>query len=195
MRNPSNPLIYLASASPRRSALLTQIGVAHHVRPVDIDETHQAGESPADYVVRLARTKAETLWNRLDTAERLPVLGSDTTVALGPQILGKPADRDDGVAMLKRLSGRTHHVYTGVALRDTSGLESRLSVSEVTFRALADAEVENYWSTGEPVDKAGGYAVQGRAAVFIERISGSYSGIMGLPLFETAALLNAGAAR
>ena len=193
MRIPSNPLIYLASASPRRSALLTQIGIAHHVRPVDIDESLRSGEPPADYVVRLARTKADTLWNRLGAAERLPVLGSDTTVALGEDILGKPAGRDDGLAMLKRLSGRTHQVYTGVALRAEAGLESRLSVSEVTFREVSDAEAEAYWSTGEPADKAGGYAVQGRAAVFIERIAGSYSGIMGLPLFETAALLSAGA--
>lgn len=195
MRSPSNPLIYLASASPRRSALLTQIGVTHHVRPVDIDESHRPGESPGDYVVRLARTKADTLWNRLPAAERQPVLGSDTTVALDQDILGKPAGRDEGLAMLKRLGGRTHQVYTGVALRAEAGVESRLSVSEVTFRALSDAEVEAYWSTGEPADKAGGYAIQGRAAVFIERIAGSYSGIMGLPLFETAALLGAGAAR
>jgi septum formation protein len=195
MQNPPNPLIFLASASPRRSALLTQIGVPHQVRPVDVDESHRAGESPADYVVRLARTKADTLWNRLPASERLPVLGSDTTVALGQDILGKPAGRDDGVTMLKRLSGRTHHVYTGVALRAATGLESRLSVSEVTFRELSDVEAEAYWSTGEPADKAGGYAVQGRAAVFIERIAGSYSGIMGLPLFETAALLGAGATR
>jgi septum formation protein len=195
MRSPSNSLIYLASASPRRSELLTQIGVAHHVRPVDIDESQRAGEPPADYVVRLARTKADTLWNQLGAAERLPVLGSDTTVALGQDILGKPAGRDDGVAMLKRLSGRTHQVYTGVALRADAGLESRLSVSEVTFRELSEAEAEAYWSTGEPADKAGGYAVQGRAAVFIERIAGSYSGIMGLPLFETAELLHAGVVR
>jgi septum formation protein len=195
MRIPSNPLIYLASASPRRSALLTQIGVAHHVRPVDIDESLRSGEPPADYVVRLARTKADTLWNRLAAAERLPVLGSDTTVALDEDILGKPAGRDDGVAMLQRLSGRTHQVYTGVAVRAEAGLESRLSVSEVTFRELSAAEAEAYWSTGEPADKAGGYAVQGRAAVFIERIAGSYSGIMGLPLFETAALLSVGAAQ
>src|SRR5262245_22544070 len=138
MRNPSNPLIYLASASPRRSALLTQIGVAHHVRPVDIDESHRTGEPPSDYVVRLARTKADALWNRLAAPERLPVLGSDTTVALDREILGKPAGRDDGLTMLKRLSGRTHQVYTGVALRAESGLESRLSVSEVTFRPLSD---------------------------------------------------------
>jgi septum formation protein len=189
MQSSPNPLIYLASASPRRSALLTQIGVAHRVQPVDIDESHAAGETPAEYVVRLARTKADTLWQRLAPDERLPVLGSDTTVALGAQILGKPANRDEGVAMLRRLSGLTHHVHTGVALRSTQGLATRLSTSEVTFRVLSAAEAERYWETGEPADKAGGYAVQGRAAVFIERISGSYSGIVGLPLFETADLL------
>jgi septum formation protein len=189
MPSSANPLIYLASASPRRSALLTQISVVHRVRPVDIDEAERPGEAPADYVTRLARTKAETLWTRLADSERLPVVGSDTTVALGSDILGKPANRADGIAMLRRLSGQTHQVYTGVALRSMQGIESRLSISDVTFRALSDAEVEAYWSTGEPADKAGGYAVQGRAAMFIERITGSYSGIVGLPLFETAALL------
>jgi septum formation protein len=189
MPSSSNPLIYLASASPRRSALLTQIGLAHHVRPVDIDEDEHHKEAPRDYVIRLARAKAEALWKQLTEHERLPVLGSDTTVALDDDILGKPGSRSEGLAMLRRLSGRTHQVYTGVALRSSRGMESRLSVSDVTFRALDDAEIESYWSTGEPVDKAGGYAVQGRAAVFIERISGSYSGIVGLPLFETATLL------
>jgi septum formation protein len=189
MPSSSNPLIYLASASPRRSALLTQIGVAHHVRPVDVDESLQPAETPAVYVIRLARAKAETLWNRLGEEERLPVLGSDTTVALGNDVLGKPANRAEGMAMLRRLNGKTHQVYTGVALRSSRGIESRVSISDVTFRALSEAEMEAYWLTGEPADKAGGYAVQGRAAVFIERITGSYSGIMGLPLFETAALL------
>jgi septum formation protein len=189
MQSSSNSLIYLASASPRRSALLTQIGVAHQVKPVDIDESQHSGEAPGEYVIRLARTKAETLWQRLAEHERLPVLGSDTTVALGTEILGKPANRQDGIAMLRRLSGLTHQVHTGVALRSSQGVATRLSTSEVTFRVLSDTEVESYWETGEPADKAGGYAVQGRAAVFIERISGSYSGIVGLPLFETAELL------
>jgi septum formation protein len=191
MANSLNPLIYLASASPRRSALLAQIELPHRVRPVDIDETEHEDETPADYVLRLARAKAEALWSQLSDPDRLPVLGSDTTVALGDDILGKPVDRDAGLAMLRRLSGRTHQVYTGVALRSRHGMESRLSVSDVTFRSLNDVEIESYWSTGEPADKAGGYAVQGRAATFIERISGSYSGIVGLPLFETAALLTA----
>jgi septum formation protein len=185
----SNSLIYLASASPRRSALLTQIEVVHRVVPVDVDETRQPGESPAVYVVRLAQIKAETLWQRLSEHERLPVLGSDTTVALGSDVLGKPADASEAKAMLRRLSGRTHQVYTGVALRAREGLQTRLSVSDVTFRTLTDREIDAYWETGEPADKAGAYAVQGRAAVFIESIRGSYSGIMGLPLFETAELL------
>jgi septum formation protein len=189
MANNSNPLIFLASASPRRSALLTQIAVPHAVRPVDIDETLRPGESPAEYVYRLARTKAETLWDNLPTSERLPVLGADTTVALGSDILGKPASCGELLQMLRGLSGQTHQVYTGVALCSERGTELRLSVSDVTFRALTDIEIVAYWETGEPADKAGGYAVQGRAAVFIERLHGSYSGVMGLPLFETAQLL------
>ena len=185
----SNPLIFLASASPRRSALLTQIGVSHAIRPVDIDEALKVGESPAEYVHRLARTKAQTLWDRLDPQDRSPVLGADTTVALGPDILGKPADAPELLKMLRRLSGQTHQVYTAVALRSEQGTQLRLSVSDVTFRALSDIEIIAYWETGEPADKAGGYAVQGKAAIFIERIHGSYSGIVGLPIFETAQLL------
>lgn len=189
MANRSNSLILLASASPRRSALLTQIGVAHEIRPVHIDESVRAGESPAEYVYRLARTKAQTLWEQLAASERRPVLGADTTVALGADILGKPASSEELLVMLRRLSGQTHQVYTGVALRAEDGMHSVLSVSDVTFRALSDAEILAYWETEEPADKAGGYAIQGRAAVFIERIHGSYSGIVGLPLFETAQLL------
>lgn len=185
----SNPLILLASASPRRSALLTQIGVPHGIQPVDIDESPRPGESPAEYVYRLARTKAQTLWERLPAHERKPVLGADTTVALGGDILGKPSSSTELLQMLRRLSGRTHQVYTGVALCSEHGTQLRLSVSDVTFRALSDIEIVAYWETGEPADKAGGYAVQGKAALFIERISGSYSGIVGLPLFETAQLL------
>lgn len=189
MTSPSKPLILLASASPRRSALLTQIGVSHAIRPVNIDETARPGESPAEYVYRLARSKAEALWDRLSPAERLPVLGADTTVALGNDLLGKPANSSELLKMLRRLSGQTHQVYTGVALRSERGTGMRLSVSDVTFRALNDIEIIAYWDSGEPVDKAGGYAVQGRAAMFIERIHGSYSGIVGLPVFETAQLL------
>jgi len=185
------PLIYLASASPRRSALLTQVGISHAVRPVDIDETWSAGESPETYVARLAAQKAETLWLQLASDERLPVLAADTSVAIDGEILGKPRDRQDCERMLRRLSGRTHRVYTAVALRHARGSEARLNVSEVVFRPLEEAEIAAYWNSGEPADKAGGYAVQGIAALFIERIAGSFSGIMGLPLFETGEMLRA----
>jgi septum formation protein len=189
MTSPSKPLILLASASPRRSALLNQMGVHHEIRPVAIDETARAGESPAEYVYRLARTKAEALWDRLPAQERLPVLGADTTVALGADILGKPASSTELLRMLRRLSGQTHQVYTGIALRSANGTLLRLSVSDVTFRPIDDVEITAYWETGEPADKAGGYAIQGRGAIFVERIHGSYSGIVGLPMFETAQLL------
>ncbi len=185
----AKPLIYLASASPRRSALLAQIGVAHQIAPVAVDESVASAEAPATYVTRLAALKAETLWRRLTEPDRLPVLGSDTTVVVDNSILGKPADEDECVRMLQQLSGRTHQVHTAVALRSAAGSDVRLSISEVTFRELSMTEMRGYWRTGEPADKAGGYAVQGRAAIFISRISGSYSGIMGLPLFETAQLL------
>ena len=189
MTIPHNSLIWLASASPRRSALLTQIGVRHRVRPVDVDESQRPGEAPLQYVRRLAIAKAETLWTQLTQEEQAPVLGSDTTVAIGTDILGKPADRTDAMRMLRRLSAQTHQVYTAVALRDADGCEARVSVSDVSMRELADDEIAAYWETGEPQDKAGAYGIQGLAALFIERISGSYSGIVGLPLFETGELL------
>jgi septum formation protein len=185
----STPLILLASASPRRSELLRQIGVAHEVRPVDVDESARPGEAPSGYVLRLAEAKAAALWARLDAAGRLPVLAADTTVALEGEIFGKPADADAARAMLGRLSGRTHEVHTAVALRHAGGASARVSSSSVSLRQLTPAEIDAYWRTGEPADKAGGYAVQGRAAVFIRHIAGSYSGIMGLPLYETWELL------
>ncbi|HEY6645288.1 Maf family protein [Povalibacter sp.] len=189
MTNSSNSLIWLASASPRRSALLSQIGVAHTVRPVDIDESQRPGELPLDYVRRLAIAKAEALWSQLDVQERAPVLGSDTTVALGNDVLGKPRDRDDAMRILRRLSARTHQVYTAVAVRHPQGCDCRVSVSDVSMRALREEEIAAYWESGEPGDKAGAYGIQGLAALFIERIDGSYSGIVGLPLFETGELL------
>jgi septum formation protein len=185
----SNPLIWLASASPRRSSLLKQIGIAHRVQAVDLDEAAQEGETPAYYVTRLARAKAQALWSRLSAEQRLPVLGSDTTVALGNEVLGKPRDRDDAVQMLSRLAGRTHQVYTAVALQHAHGCEARLSVSDVTVKPLSEQEILAYWTSGEPADKAGAYGIQGLAALFIERIAGSYSGIVGLPLYETGELL------
>ena len=182
-------IVYLASASPRRSALLQQIGVAHEVRPVDIDETPRDAEAPATYAVRLATEKARALWQRLPPSERRPVLGADTTVALGRDILGKPADRAHAQRMLERLSGCEHEVHTAVALVHPGGADARLSTSTVAFRRLEAAEIDWYWHTGEPADKAGAYAVQGFGAIFICHLSGSYSGVMGLPLFETWELL------
>jgi septum formation protein len=184
--NSRSPVVCLASVSPRRRELLAQIGVPHIVVGADIDETAQAGESPRDYVLRMARQKALTIRER---GETLPVLAADTTVVLDDVIYGKPRDRDDGIAMLGRLSGRTHEVLTAVAVADSRGMALRLSVSTVRFRGLAPQECSAYWETGEPRDKAGGYAIQGAGAVFIESLAGSYSGVMGLPLFETAELL------
>lgn len=183
------PAIYLASASPRRSELLRQIDVTHSVLPVDIDEVPRPGEIPADYALRLAEEKARALWEQLPVAERRPVLAADTTVALGEEILGKPVDHDDAVRILGRLSGRQHEVHTAVAVLHAGGADARLSTSTVAFRALTRAEIDWYWRTGEPADKAGAYAVQGHAAIFIRHLAGSYSGVMGLPLYETWELL------
>jgi septum formation protein len=189
--------VYLASGSPRRRELLQQIGVSFRVVGTAVDEAVRAGEAPAVYVARLAAAKADAGWAKAD-AERArsgepadaPVLAADTAVVLDGKILGKPADRQEAEGMLRQLSGRTHEVLTAIALRTTGGLESRISRSEVTFRSIAADEVEEYWETGEPLDKAGAYAIQGRAAVFIADLRGSYSGVMGLPLFETAELLD-----
>lgn len=186
------PVVCLASVSPRRRELLAQIGVPHTVVGADIDETAHPGELPRDYVLRMARQKALTVRER---GEQLPVLAADTTVVLDDVIYGKPRDRADGIGMLGRLSARTHEVLTAVAVADRRGVELRLSVSAVRFRGLTPEECAAYWDTGEPRDKAGGYAVQGAAAVFIESLSGSYSGVMGLPLFETAELLRAAGVR
>lgn len=182
------PVVCLASVSPRRRELLTQIGVPHKVVGAHIDETAHPGEMPRDYVMRMARQKALAVRDR---GEALPVLAADTTVVLDDVIYGKPRDRDTGVAMLQRLSDRTHEVLTAVAIADPRGVALRLNVTSVRFRKLTPEECNAYWETGEPHDKAGGYAVQGAAAVFIESLSGSYSGVMGLPLFETAELLRA----
>lgn len=178
--------ITLASASPRRRELLLQIGVAHVVVPADIDESPLPAEQPADYVRRVTAAKAEAVWAR---APGPPVLSADTAVVLGAELYAKPADQTEGLRMLRALSGRTHQVLTAVALRSEQGLAAALSVSEVTFRALSEVECRRYWATGEPRGKAGGYAIQGLAATFITRLAGSYSGVMGLPLAETAALL------
>ena len=185
----TEPRILLASASPRRSELLRQVAIAHEIRPVDVDESVREGEAPSAYVLRLAESKAAALWQQLAAAERRPVLAADTTVALEGEIFGKPGSLAEAHSMLGRLSGRTHEVHTAVAILHGGGAAARVSSSSVTFRVLTPAEIDAYWRTGEPADKAGGYAVQGRAAVFIRHIAGSYSGIMGLPLYETWELL------
>jgi septum formation protein len=187
--------IYLASASPRRRELLQQIGVRFRVAATAVDESVLAQEAPRHYVERLALAKAQAAWQDLKQ-DRVPVLAADTTVVADGTIMGKPADRDDYERMMRLLSGRSHEVLTAIALRTATGIESRLCVSEVVFRAIDAGEIERYWRTGEPSDKAGGYAIQGLGAVFITGLRGSFSGVMGLPLFETAQLLDeAGVAR
>jgi len=187
--------IVLASASQRRSLLLAQIGVRHEAVPADLDETPVPGESPADYVQRLARGKAQTSFRALGKRASRPVLGADTTVVLDGRIYGKPADEEDCVAMLMALSGRCHEVLSAIALYDGVTLREDLNVSRVSFRALDATECRRYWASGEPAGKAGAYAIQGLGAVFIARLEGSFSGVMGLPLFETATLLDSAGVR
>lgn len=184
-------MLYLASASPRRQELLRQLGVAFDVLPTTVAEEPQRGESPRAYVTRLARAKARAGVElmRVRRLPERPVLGADTEVVLDGEILGKPRDRAHGLAMLSRLSGRTHQVLTAVSVVQQDEMHEALAESRVTFAPLSAAEIEQYWATGEPADKAGGYAIQGRAAAFIARIEGSYTGIVGLPLFEVAQLL------
>lgn len=182
------PRLVLASASPRRSALLADLDLAFTVRPPHTDESPQPFERPADLVARLAREKAQAF---IEPGEL--VLAADTIVVIDNVILGKPADEGDARAMLTRLSGRDHEVYTGVALADATTvpprLVSRVERTQVRIREMTSAEIAAYVAGGEPMDKAGAYAVQGRAGMFISEIHGSYSGIMGLPLYETALLL------
>jgi septum formation protein len=193
--------IYLASQSPRRRQLLDQIGVAHELLLPDADEDAEAleavrpGEAPADYVQRVTQAKLAAAVQRLQRRglPPAPILCADTTVALGRRILGKPADDADALRTLALLSGRTHRVLSAVALQRSDGRgASRLSVSTVRMRPLDAAEIAAYVASGEPRGKAGAYAIQSAAAAWVERIAGSYSGIMGLPLFETAELLRAG---
>jgi len=180
------PLLCLASASPRRRELLDQLGVPHVLAVPNIDEAVLPGESAVDYVVRMARAKARIVHPH---GAGLPVLAADTIVLLDERICGKPTDAEDGIALLLELSGRSHEVLTAVALAAAGEVHHHLSRSEVRFRHLSLTEAIAYWKTGEPRDKAGGYAVQGHGAVFVEHLAGSYSGVMGLPLFETAELL------
>jgi septum formation protein len=200
MVGPLDRGIYLASRSARRRELLAQIGVRFHLllfrahpgRDADVDEEPQPDEAPAAYVERVALIKAEAGWSSLlqRNLPRAPVLAADTTVTIDGRILGKPADRDQAAAMLASLSGRRHEVLTAIALKNDDQLETSLSVSEVAFRKLSDEEIHHYVASGECDDKAGAYAIQGRAARFIVELRGSYSGVMGLPLFETAEVLD-----
>ena len=192
--------IYLASQSPRRRELLKQIGVAFDVLTLrvvagrmDVIEVPRSGEAALDFVQRMAAEKAACGWRAVDMRHllRFPVLGADTVVELDGAILGKPADRADADAMLTRLSGREHHVHTAVAVQHEDRMEVRLSSSLVRFAALDAVAITRYLETGEYLGKAGAYAIQGRAAAFVEHVEGSYSGIMGLPLYDTAVLLRA----
>ncbi len=191
--------IYLASRSPRRRELLAQIGVRFQVlmfrdRPetdAELDEAVLEGEAPRAYVERVARAKALAGWKRLEQRNlpRAAVLAADTTVAIDSRILGKPADRREAAEMLGALSGRRHEVLSAIVLRYEAQLECAVSVSEVEFRVLSQDDIRQYVATGECDDKAGAYAIQGRAAQFVTRLQGSFSGVMGLPLYETAQLL------
>jgi septum formation protein len=179
-------VLYLASRSPRRRELLDQLGLRYALVTADVDETPLPGEDPRAYVQRMALTKARA--GRLAVSTAQPVLGADTAVVCDDRILGKPADANDAMAMLRLLSGREHRVLTGIALL---GKHTQTAVSDtaVSFRIIEPDEAAAYWAGGEPRDKAGAYAIQGQGALFVERLTGSYSGVVGLPLFETAALL------
>lgn len=189
--------LVLASASPRRRELLEQLGLSFVVQTADVDETPLVGESAEALVERLAIAKAEAVWDArsLNVAEgshvegNLPVLGSDTLGILDGELLVKPVDFEDARRLLRTMSGQQHEILTAVALATAAGTQVAISRSLVKFRAITDTEILAYWQTGEPQDKAGAYAIQGRGAVFVERLEGSYSGVMGLPLFETAGLL------
>lgn len=193
-------MIYLASRSPRRRELLAQIGVKFELllfregsrQDPDTDESVHPGEQPDDYVKRVAMGKVRAAWQRVlmrRGLRRMPVLAADTTVALAGEILAKPVDRPDAERMLRLLSGTRHRVLTAVAVGLEQHYEVAVSESWVTFGTLDEARIQAYAQSGEPHDKAGGYAIQGRAAAFVERLEGSYTGVMGLPLYETANLL------
>jgi septum formation protein len=184
-------MLHLASRSPRRSELLARLGLDFGVLEIDIPEQRQPGEAPDDYGRRVAREKAGVGLLKVMAVPGAVVLGADTEVVLDDDVFGKPSDDADAAAMLRRLSGRTHRVITAVSLVSASRELQAVSISEVTFAPLPDAEINAYVATGEPRGKAGGYAIQGRAQAFITHLSGSYSGVMGLPLHETATMLRA----
>jgi septum formation protein len=183
------PTLYLASSSPRRRELLTQIGVPFTLVSAAIDETPHPGEASLPYVQRMAEEKARAGWQSLSAPGTARVLGADTAVIANGRILGKPRDEADALAILALLSGSTHEVITTVALFDGVRMDSSTASARVTFRPIDDAEARAYWASGEPADKAGGYGIQGLGAIFVEKLEGSYSAVVGLGLFETAALL------
>lgn len=184
-------VIVLASGSPRRRQLLEQIGVSHRIHAVSVDESRLTGEAPLDFARRLALAKATRAWEELSGAEGSLILGADTAVSLNGAIFGKPRDAGEAADILSQLSGRTHEVVTAIAGVREGARALRASISRVTFRRLRNTEISAYVATEESLGKAGAYAVQGLAAVFIERLEGSYSGVMGLPLYETWDLLRA----
>ena len=187
----SSTMLHLASRSPRRSELLARLGLDFGVLDIDIPEQRQPGEAPDDYGRRVAREKAGAGLLKVMTVPGAVVLGADTEVVLDDDVFGKPSGDADAAAMLRRLAGRTHRVVTAVSLVSASREMQAVSISEVTFAPLSDAGIMAYVATGEPLGKAGGYAIQGRAQAFITHLSGSYSGVMGLPLHETATMLRA----
>ena len=187
----SSKTIILASQSPRRVALLKQMGIDCLVMPADIDETPLSGEPPSDYVLRLAEQKASAIVTKLNGQHaNLLILAADTTVALGNAIFGKPENEADAFNMLKKLSGSTHQVHTAIAAAFNGKLETAINTTQVTIMPLSDAMISEYIATGEPMDKAGSYAIQGLAGAWVSHIEGSYTGVMGLPVHETALLLD-----
>jgi septum formation protein len=185
--NKSSRTVVLASASPRRRELLEQIGLTPVVRSADIDETPLSTENTSDYVRRLSLGKAEKIAGQA-TAHKV-VIGADTVIDYNGQIMGKPASLEQCIDMLSQLSAQTHRVLTGVTVIGDSLVESQVVGTDVSMREITEAEIRAYWHTGEPQGKAGSYAIQGRGARFVKGISGSYSNVVGLPLFETATML------
>lgn len=181
------PDLHLASSSPRRREILTALGITFTHAGVDIDESRNEGEAVDDMAIRLAREKALAVDD--EHAKKRPILAADTIVVLGDRVFGKPASEEDALSMLAVLSGKTHRVITAISLRTADGLYTDMSDTEVQFRDISPDEALAYWQSGEPADKAGAYAIQGLGGVFVETISGSYSGVVGLPVFETAGLL------
>jgi septum formation protein len=182
-------MLHLASQSPRRRQLLEQLGIEFAVLHVDVPEQRAPGESPQDYVSRVARDKARAGLASLTNVQDALVLGADTEVVLDDEVFGKPRDAEDAAAMLRRLSGRTHAVISSVCVVSARQEQSETCISHVRFSTLDEPTIEAYVATGEPFGKAGAYAIQGRGALLIEHLEGSYSGVMGLPVFETARLL------